>query len=228
MNIFISINSILFDRLKTGIAICCLVFALFFLLPSSFISCSLAIIAAYIILFELPVLIQNKKYLILMSLLYIIFPFSCMIALNLFESTRNLLLILFLSVFAHDTGAYLIGKNFGKHFLCKRISPKKTWEGFVGGIIFCNILYFSIMQNYSYNPLSNILLIKITLLCIIIACIATSGDLFESWLKRKSGVKDSGSLLPGHGGLLDRFDSIIPIAVFFFIFQHPLMIFFKI
>ena len=123
--------------------------------------------------------------------------------------------------------SYLIGKRFGKHFLCRSISPQKTWEGFFGGIIFCSamILLFKIQKS---SHLSNVLLFKILLLGSIIACIATAGDLFESWLKRKSGIKDSGSLLPGHGGLLDRFDSIIPIAVIFFIFQHQLKFFFEI
>lgn len=122
-------------------------------------------------------------------------------------------LTIFLLVWTSDTFAYLIGKNFGKHKLFERISPNKTWEGLLGGIVFTMIVAY-IIAIVSEEPVSFYLG-----LAAIIACIGTIGDLVESMLKRSLGVKDSGTILPGHGGLLDRIDAVlyvIPVVYCYF------------
>lgn len=113
-------------------------------------------------------------------------------------------LAIFIFVWMNDTGAYLVGSLFGKHRLFERISPKKSWEGFFGGLVFA--LLTSLVFAW---------LIPSTNACIWLGLAATVvvfgtwGDLIESQMKRTLGVKDSGNILPGHGGLLDRFDSVL-------------------
>lgn len=114
------------------------------------------------------------------------------------------LFAIFIFVWVNDTGAYLIGSMFGKHRLFERISPKKSWEGFWGGM--GAALIASQVFSY-YSP--EIVFWKWLGLAGIIVVFATWGDLTESLLKRTLGVKDSGNVLPGHGGMLDRFDSIM-------------------
>ena len=116
---------------------------------------------------------------------------------------------------ASDTGAYYTGSNFGKHKLCPAISPGKTIEGFLGGIL-CSVFFAWIFKVLFLN---NQPTIKIVLLTICISCIGVCGDLTESIIKRANNTKDSGTILPGHGGVLDRIDSILPSApaLFYFI-----------
>jgi phosphatidate cytidylyltransferase len=119
----------------------------------------------------------------------------------------------FLLLWANDTGAYLSGMSFGKHKLMERISPKKTWEGFTGGVITAVIVAF-----FLSGWLGVVDKFHWVIIALIISAAGTFGDLVESMLKRSLGVKDSGSILPGHGGFLDRFDSAIisfPIVYLF-------------
>ena len=107
-------------------------------------------------------------------------------------------------LWASDTGAYLFGKSFGKKKLFERLSPNKTWEGFFGGVL------TSVIAAAIYHHFTQHLDITFWLLsAITISSTGTLGDLFESLLKRNAGVKDSGHLLPGHGGVLDRFDGLL-------------------
>jgi phosphatidate cytidylyltransferase len=110
----------------------------------------------------------------------------------------------FLLLWANDTGAYLSGISFGKHKLMERISPKKTWEGFAGGVIAATIVAFLLS-----GWLGVVDKMHWVIIALIISVAGTYGDLVESMLKRSTGVKDSGSIMPGHGGFLDRFDSAI-------------------
>jgi phosphatidate cytidylyltransferase len=123
-------------------------------------------------------------------------------------------------VWINDIFAFLWGSIIGKHPMTPRISPKKTWEGFAGGFLF-NLLIGWIISRFSgsYSPATWIIAAG------IISILALAGDLFESGLKRRYGVKDTGTLLPGHGGILDRFDSLMfaaPAVLFILILNNLL------
>lgn len=126
----------------------------------------------------------------------------------------------FLLTWIYDTGAYLVGKNFGKHKFFERISPKKTWEGTIGGVVVALLAatgYYFITEG--------ILFIHILMLTFLIIIFGTFGDLAESLFKRSLNLKDSGNILPGHGGILDRFDTIFvssPFVFLYFVLQNLL------
>ena len=115
-------------------------------------------------------------------------------------------------IWTNDTFAYLSGRFFGKTKLFERISPKKTWEGTIGGILFTIVASIIL---YQFSDVRYTIVFWIVS-AIIIAPGAIFGDLFESLLKRSLGVKDSGKILPGHGGLLDRFDASLFTIPFFY------------
>ena len=106
-----------------------------------------------------------------------------------------------------DSGAYLIGKNFGKHKLSPRLSPKKTWEGYWGGVFFG--ILGGILFAWLWRNNLEISLFDGAILGLVLSMITTLGDLGESMIKRQSGIKDSGNILPGHGGIFDRIDTWI-------------------
>jgi len=125
-----------------------------------------------------------------------------------------IVLFMFCLIWAADTGAYITGKIFGKHKLAPIVSPNKTWEGALGG--FCLSMLIAWTGAYLLNlEINNWLLYSLVAVCL--AILSVIGDLFESALKRVSNIKDSGNLLPGHGGLLDRLDSTIVVAPIFFL-----------
>ena len=115
---------------------------------------------------------------------------------------------LFVLIWVNDTGAYLVGTLLGRHRLFERVSPKKSWEGSLGGLIFtwAGSLIFWYLTGQQQSPWHWLVLAS------LIVVFGTYGDLLESLLKRSVGVKDSGRILPGHGGVLDRFDSILVAA----------------
>lgn len=124
----------------------------------------------------------------------------------------QLIMFLFLMVWSADIGAYFVGKSIGKHKLMPNVSPGKTMEGFIGGVIFACILVTLAGFQLGWQPDQFILVIAITA---VITTISVLGDLNESMFKRQAGIKDSGSILPGHGGILDRIDSLTATAPVF-------------
>jgi phosphatidate cytidylyltransferase len=132
-----------------------------------------------------------------------------------FISLRNLsegkwwILVVLPAVWFADAGAYFIGRRFGQHKLCPRLSPKKTWEGYLGGII-VGVLFtalFAAIWQVGAGPNSAITPLRGALVGLVMGIFPTLGDLGESMIKRQVGVKDSGNILPGHGGAFDRIDS---------------------
>ena len=152
------------------------------------------------------------------ALVYITLPFLLLLNLRSFEAADynyQWPLLCFILVWTSDTCAYIAGKLMGRRPLFPEISPGKTIEGFIGGTILSAgvgallSLWFKFMQ-----PLDGIIL------GMLVSCAGTLGDLFESSLKRKAGVKDSGNVIPGHGGLLDRFDAFlfaVPAVFMYFV-----------
>ena len=126
-------------------------------------------------------------------------------------------LLVLIATWSGDTFAYFTGRLIGKHLLAPRISPKKTWEGFVGGAI-GTVLMPLVLRNF----LSTLSTQEILWVCIPCIFLAPAGDLIESKIKRLYGVKDSGNLLPGHGGFLDRIDALLltaPWALLYFVLR---------
>ncbi len=141
-----------------------------------------------------------------------LFPFSAysrngletLLPHNLESFSPGIIIGFFLLIWANDTGAYLVGASIGRHRLFERISPKKSWEGFFGGIVLAVVAgwflsgWLGVVDRFHW-----------VMIALIVSIAGTYGDLIESMLKRSIGVKDSGTIMPGHGGFLDRFDSAI-------------------
>ena len=126
----------------------------------------------------------------------------------------------------NDTGAYLVGCTIGRHRLFERISPKKSWEGFWGGLLFSALTalaYFYFINNEAPN-FANSIVFYIGL-GLVVPVFATFGDLVESMFKRSIGVKDSGNLIPGHGGILDRIDSLLFVIPAVYIYLEVMCLF---
>ena len=178
-------------------------------------------IPLFLIVF-IPVLIRKEGNPILdvaitaIGWLYVVLPFSIFLLIyELPNSNSDWLIIsgMFLIIWSNDTFAYLSGRFFGKRKLFERISPNKTWEGTIGGFIFAIVagLVYAFFTEQSF------------LFWGVGACIVSIGgvlgDLIESKIKRITGVKDSGNIMPGHGGILDRFDAIMFAAPFFYVWS---------
>lgn len=159
--------------------------------------------------------IVNSVYTII-GIIYAVLPFALLHNIVLFKNSSEFdptyLLGIILLIWSNDTFAYLGGSIFGKHKMIARISPGKTWEGTIFGIIMTTgsayiVGAFILHRDLNFWMLSGI----------IVPVLATIGDLVESMLKRQAGVKDTGNIMPGHGGILDRFDSLIFVSPFVFV-----------
>jgi len=165
----------------------------------------------------------------LFSIIYIALPFSLfpfsafgreginsIISYESIIFSPGIVIGFFTLLWINDTGAYITGITLGKHRLMERISPKKSWEGFAGGIV------FSVLAAWLLSGLLGVLdTPEWIIVAIIVAVSGTFGDLIESMLKRSTGIKDSGSIMPGHGGFMDRFDSTLlsfPLVFLFIVF----------
>lgn len=143
------------------------------------------------------------------GIMYVAIPLALLNYITNSENHSILLLAFFAMLWGNDTMAYVFGISFGKHRLFERISPKKSWEGFIGGML--STLAISIVFSIYFNVL---LPWQWLLFGAIIVAAGTLGDLVESMFKRNLNIKDSGSILPGHGGILDRFDAVLIAAPF--------------
>lgn len=154
---------------------------------------------------------------LIFTVIYVALTFGFSLGLPSYDYFGNFsleVLMLFILIWSSDSFAYFTGRLFGKHKMAPKISPKKTWEGFAGGVVLTLILGFFIEQYYP-ELRGNWMLVGL-----LVSVFAPVGDLVESQLKRSFGVKDSGNIIPGHGGILDRLDSFIicaPVIYLYFL-----------
>lgn len=145
-----------------------------------------------------------------LSVVYVAIPLG--FATNLLcQGLPQILLLMFVMIWLNDTGAYLVGSALGSHRLFARLSPKKSWEGFFGGLAFC-VGAGVLVKGIFPEQFAFFTTVQLAIMGLIVSLTATWGDLFESMIKRTFGVKDSGTLIPGHGGILDRIDSLLFVA----------------
>jgi len=217
--------------LKTGILAGLIILLIVFLERQSLIP------PKYLVLTMLPIVgiwfaflfikraeVINSLMVTITGLIYILLPLSL-----IFFITRNpltdlkynpeILIGMLFIIWTYDTGAYISGVLLGKHKMAPSISPKKSWEGFFGGLV------FAVLVGVLYARFTSLL--NITdwiILSVIIVLTGTVGDFFESIIKREAGVKDSGKIMPGHGGILDRFDSLLMVIPFVFLYLYLIKI----
>ena len=183
-----------------------------------------------IIIYFISLLFHTRKNTFLLaggtlfSVIYIFIPLSLVVPIGCFENeiyNYKILFGLLILIWSSDSWAFVCGKLFGRHKLFERISPNKTWEGFIGSIILTTLTGY-VLSNNGFGLSQNEWMILGTLAAIS----ATLGDLFQSMLKRESNIKDSGNILPGHGGILDRFDSILlcfPVFYLYLYYINPIL-----
>ena len=162
---------------------------------------------------EMPLLDSLRQgAIVLAGMLYIGLTLSYLVAVRLQPEGESFLFFLLLVTWAADTGAYYVGTLYGRRALAPRISPKKTVEGLIGGVIGATIVAF--VARWTFIPTFTNL--DTLVLAVVLTLAGLWGDLVESAMKRSAGVKDSGGLLPGHGGMLDRLDSLLFTAPAFY------------
>ena len=165
-----------------------------------------------------------SKYLYLLGYITLPFIFITKISFGIKDYNPKIIIGLFILIWTNDTFAYIVGKSIGKYKLFEKISPKKTIEGFFGGLIFA-IFAGYLISIYLIKPSEQFRdksILIWTIIAAIVGVVGTIGDLIESKFKRVAGVKDSGKIMPGHGGVLDRLDSVIFVAPFIFLFYKIL------
>jgi len=179
---------------------------------------------AFMILLPLIMMLESKQVFLknifysIFGILYISLPLALLVDLrtrwdeNLYQYSMTIPLMVIFSLWINDTMAYIVGSLIGKTPLSK-VSPKKTWEGTSGGVIL-TVIVISLLAYFT----KRLPVVDAAIMAALAAATGTIGDLFESKLKRMAGVKDSGAIMPGHGGFLDRFDSILfaVVAVWFY------------
>tara|TARA_B100001287_G_scaffold99049_1_gene83281 strand:- start:6178 stop:6843 length:666 start_codon:yes stop_codon:yes gene_type:complete len=178
-------------------------------------------------LYEMWKLRKGKRKII--AFLYVIIPFTLIQLIGLSNISNqqgsfnpSIVLLMFILTWTFDTFAFIVGVKFGKNKILPSISPKKSWEGFIGGLLFCLFAGF-ISKYYFSSYFANIHYLLIIIISFILPFTATLGDFIESYYKRQANAKDSGSIIPGHGGILDRMDAFmitIPLIYVLLIFFH--------
>ena len=163
----------------------------------------------------------TDKYLYIIGYIIFSFIFIAKIPIGIKGYNPKIIIGIFILIWTNDSFAYIVGKSIGKNKLFERVSPKKTIEGFIGGLVFSIFVGILISKYYIGSSKINTMYIWIGI-AFIASVFGTIGDLVESKFKRIANVKDSGNIMPGHGGVLDRLDSIIFVAPFIYLFYQIL------
>lgn len=155
-----------------------------------------------------------------MGQVYVTLPLALLLSAYMMSSVSYaMVLLMFIMIWLNDTGAFCVGSLIGKHRLFERVSPKKSWEGFFGGLVFAVVAGLLAYIWFGASKFADYSAISLMIFGALVSVFATWGDLVESQIKRTLGIKDSGNLLPGHGGILDRIDSLLMVAPLTFIFM---------
>ncbi|WP_428742374.1 phosphatidate cytidylyltransferase [Tenacibaculum sp.] len=188
-----------------------------FLLGATLVGLSILL---YLLISTKPIKTETFSQKVFLQIIYLILPFYFLMNLPFINNNYypNIIIYIILIIWTNDSFAFLVGKNFGKRKLFETVSPKKTIEGFIGGLVFSIIAGFIIGQ-YSENFST----LNWVIISIIVAIFGSLGDLVESKFKRQANIKDSGTIMPGHGGLLDRLDSLFFLAPFVYLYIHYIM-----
>lgn len=199
---------------------------------SPFLAC--ALVAFFGMLIYVLAYVMLKKNTVKLSeiltfyamFVYIVGCFSSMVVIRYSGGGKYYYLLAFLGAWVCDTFAYFVGKFFGKHKLIPEISPKKTIEGSIGGIVFTVIGFavYGLMVNNIFED-ANLNYVKLCILGLVLSIVSQIGDLVASSVKRQYDIKDYGSIFPGHGGVLDRFDSVMLTAPTLYILNIVLKFF---
>ncbi|MGZ6255158.1 MAG: phosphatidate cytidylyltransferase [Candidatus Chromulinivorax sp.] len=207
-------------RAMTGIGIITSLWILLYKTPLIFFSITL-FIAATIMLVELKKMIASWRNFILLAPWYPIIPCMMLSYLHHHPSYQIIVPSLFLLCFTFDTASYLVGKLYSKFWISTKIipsiSPGKSWQGFFGGYLATRLIWIFINHNGQHS------IMQTPVITLFFCIVAFAGDIFESYLKRSANLKDSGTLLAGHGGLLDRFDSILFVTYLAFLYKDKLV-----
>lgn len=185
---------------------------------ASFFYYTIVLISIFIIVLTYPRYNINDVSISIFAALYIAFLMHYAIKISYLPEAFFIILLVFLISWSSDTGGYFFGKYLGQKKLAPQLSPKKTWAGALGGIL---LTIISTLMFFYIWGMGNNLLIYIIIFSIVASIAAQIGDLFVSSMKRYFQVKDTGNIIPGHGGVLDRFDSfilVVPLVYYFFIF----------
>jgi phosphatidate cytidylyltransferase len=196
-------------RVISGAVLVAIAIAVVWLAPPSVFE-AFAILVGLLAIWELFRLVRLAPGLGL-AVVYIAAPLAALVAIRLLDGPQAVFLLM-LTVMVSDTAQYYTGRALGRRPLAPNISPKKTIEGAIGGFVFGTLL-FAILGAWWASKLPTAVRIVAG---VAIVALGIAGDLFESFLKRRAGVKDSSALIPGHGGVLDRIDALLFVAPFYY------------
>ncbi|HIG41626.1 MAG: phosphatidate cytidylyltransferase [bacterium] len=195
---------------------------------SSFVSAELLLIpgviwwlVAFVLVVNYPQMSNwwsSKAAISLMGVFCLVPGHVAMVTLKQTTDSSFLILLLFFLIWGADIGAYFSGKAFGSKKLAPKVSPGKSWEGFCGGLLFATLIAVAMLMWLGRPDLQSIGGVIFLVGCVVIIMVSVLGDLVESMLKRNRGIKDSSGLLPGHGGVLDRLDSLLSAGPVFALF----------